>query len=151
VKEVEGSNGVPDPWRDKLYAFEGDWPGFNTGSLTLDECRKIHASACDAYNVSPIPVHQHEGRKMSFQFSDPLRPGSEFISLRLDHKNPAVVLHETAHYIRTKLGSWWAQDHGPAFQGVYFWLLARAEIAPVSALRASARQRGLRWRETGPG
>lgn len=145
-----GSNRVPDPWQAKLYDFEGDWPGFNTGSLTLEECRKISAAACEAYNVSTIPIHQHEGRAMSFQYSDPAIPGSEFISLRLDHKNAAVVLHETAHHIATKLHSWWMQDHGPTFQGIYFWLLARAEIAPVEALRASARKHGLRWVEKGP-
>lgn len=150
MKLVKGSNGRPDPWRDRLYAFEGDWPSFNTGSLTLDGCRRMHANACEAFNVAPIPIRQHEGRKMSYQFTDPTRPGSEYISLRLDHKNPAVVLHETAHYIRTKLGSWWAPDHGPAFQGVYFWLLARAEIAPREALRASARTHGIRWAESGP-
>lgn len=149
-KTPVGSNQVPDPWVDRLYDFEGDWPAFNTGSLTLEECRKIHAMACEAFNVAPIPIRQHEGRAMSFQYSDPKAPNTSFISLRLDHKNAAVVLHETAHHIRTKLGGWWSQDHGPAFQGVYFWLLARAEIAPVEALRASARKHGLRWRETGP-
>lgn len=145
-----GSNRVPDPWRDRLYAFEGDWPGFNTGSLTLDECRKIHAAACEAYNVAPIPLRQHEGRAMSYQYVNPKIPGSEFIDLRLDHKNVAVVLHETAHYICGRLYDWWIQDHGPTFQGVYFWLLARAELAPVEALRASARKHGLRWREIPP-
>lgn len=87
---------------------------------------------------------------MSYQYTDPERPGSEYISLRLDHKNPAVVLHETAHYICGKVHSWWIQDHGPTFQGIYFWLLARAELAPVEALKASARHHGLKWRETAP-
>lgn len=150
TKIVKGSNGQPDPWQTKLYDFEGDWPAFNKGSLTLAECRKLHAEACEAYNVKPIPVHQHQGRKMSYQYTDPWNPGATYISLRLDHKNPAVVLHETAHHICTQLFSWWLQDHGPTFQGVYFWLLARAEIAPIEALRASARQHGLRWRERLP-
>lgn len=145
-----GSTGQPDPWCQKLYDFEGDWPAFNRGSLTLEECRRLHATACEAFNVAPVPIRQHQGRKMSYSYSDPKNPKAAYISLRLDHKNPAVVLHETAHHICTQLHSWWLQDHGPTFQGIYFWLLARADVAPREALRASARKHGLRWRETGP-
>lgn len=144
-KAARGASGGPDPWQTAVYAFEGEWPAFNRGSLTLAECRTLVNAACEAYNVVPPPVRQHEGRGMSYSLDD-----GSLISLRLDHKNPAVVLHEAAHYITDRYFGKRCHDHGPTWQGVYFFLLARADIAPREALRASARTHGLRWRETGP-
>ena len=152
VKAPRGAWGRPDPWQTAVYAFEDDWPTFGAGSLTLQECRGIVAAACGAYDLTPPAVHQHEGRALSYLLSHDSTMKGWKISLRLAHKNPAIVLHETAHFIVDRIfgARGPQQDHGPTWQGVYFWLLARAELAPVEALRASARKHGLRWRELGP-
>lgn len=146
TRMATGSGGKPDPWGQNVYRFEEDWPDWNRGTLTLAECRALHAKACEAFNIEACPVRQHEGRMMSYLNS---LPGAYYISLRLDHKNPAVVLHETAHYITDRYHKR-TQDHGPTFQAAYFWLLARSGIAPREVLAASARKHGLRWRECGP-
>lgn len=64
--------------------------------------------------------------------------------------NPAVALHETSHYITDALFGDSPEDHGVAFQGVYFWLLLQSRIAPESALRAATRDFGLKWRLLSP-
>jgi hypothetical protein len=149
---ARGAWGRPDPWSTAVYAFEDEWPSFGRGSLSLQQCRALVRAACDAYNLKAPPVRQHEGRAMSYLSVDDADVSKWFISFRLDHKNTAIVLHESAHYIvdRTYGAHGTQQDHGPTWQGVYFYLLARAELAPVEALSASARKHGLRWREIPP-
>jgi hypothetical protein len=147
-----GAWGKPDPWQTAVYAFEHDWPGFDTASLTLQECRAIVGTACAAYDLDPPSVVQHQGSAYSYALSNDKTVEGWKISLRRSHKNPAIVLHESAHFIVDRIYGVRGpqQDHGPTWQGVYFWLLARAELAPVEALRASARKHGLRWQERGP-
>lgn len=146
-----GAWGRPDPWGPRLYSFEDDWDSWGKATLTLAECRAVANAACSAFNLKPVSVRQHESRAMSFCHIDDSDPPEFFISMRLDHKNVPMVLHEVSHYITDRMyGLKKTQDHGPTFQGIYFWLLARAGVAPREALAASAQRRGLRWRERGP-
>lgn len=146
-----GAWGRPDPWQGRVYAWENGWPTWNEGNLTLQRCRDILNMACKAYNLKPPVLQHHEGPATSFLSIDDTEQDAWFISMRHDHKNAAMVLHEAAHYITDRLhGLKATQDHGPTWQGVYFWLLARAELAPREALKASAGKHGLKWRETGP-
>lgn len=62
-------------------------------------------------------------------------------------KNTATALHEAAHLIVSDLFGGNVQDHGPTFLGVYMWLLETAGVAPRTALHATAREHGLKWRK----
>ena len=149
---ARGAWGKPDPWQTAVYRFEEDWPSFNRQSLTLQQCRTTIKAACLAYGLTPPPVRQHRGRAMTRLECDDETPPSEwYISFRPDHKNTAIALHEAAHYIVDCIhGARGTQDHGPTWQGVYFFLLARADIEPLDALKADARKHGLRWHEIPP-
>jgi|SRR5882724_3621400 len=145
VKGCRGSRGRPDPWQKAIYGFEDDWPEACCDSLTFAKCKDLIRFACEAYGLLPPPVGLDKRAKLSYCYAD----GSG-IFLARTQLNKFVALHEVAHYISDKRHGTEPEDHGVEFQSVYFFLLARAEIAPLVALRASAADRGLMWREGGP-
>jgi hypothetical protein len=129
------------PRRDKVYAWEGQWADWNRGTLTLRECRDIVAWACKKYHVPQPKVRQHQGKADSFSQGD-------VISFRMSQRNPAIALHEAAHYIADSCLRPSLLDHSPQWLGIYLWLLEGYRVAPRSALWASLRAAKLRWTKT---
>lgn len=123
-----------------LYKWEDAWSSWNASTCSLAECRKFVRMACEAYGVPPPPVATHKHTEMSY--FDPARMR---ISLRYDHKNVPIALHEAAHAIVWHYYGASVPDHGKEFMGIYLYLLAQARCAPEVALTASARAAGLRW------
>jgi hypothetical protein len=132
--------------RNKIYSFEDGWLEWSQNSLTLQECRIIIRKACRLFGVPPPTVVQHKKRGYSFY-----HPDHHQISLEAQEpnnrggKNRATCLHEAAHAIvwRKKPK---ALDHGAYFASVYINLLARARVAPLSALEAAAHEQGIRFK-----
>lgn len=142
---VRGSRGRPDPWQKAVYGFEDDWPEACADSLTLRQCGELIKLACAAYGFKAPPVRLDKTAKLSYCYAD--GSGLYLIKTQL---NKFVALHEATHYIADKIYGQEPEDHGFEFQGVYFYLLSCAELAPVVALQASAKERGLIWRTTPP-
>ena len=137
-----------DPSRKAVYDWEDSWPDWETRSLSLRQCRSLVALACKAYGVDMVPVRAHK-RGMAYSVTYTPPHGSH-ISFVPKHQNKPIALHEAAHHIASRLYGALIQDHGPEWQGVYFFLLARADIAPRVALQASVAPFGLQWHETPP-
>jgi hypothetical protein len=140
-----GSRGRPDPWGKAIYGFEEDWPEANVDSLTIRQCEVIIRLAVEAYGLEPPKVAYDRKAKLSYCYAD----GSG-IYLAKSQRNKFVALHEAAHFIADKLYGQEIEDHGRDWQGVYFHLLKHAEIAPLCALKASTKARGLHWHVTPP-
>lgn len=141
--KARGAWGRPDPWQTAVYNFEYSWADWRRKTLTLDEIRAGIRRACRLYGLRPPKVGTHPGNSYSWHCDGR-------ISFKRRHMNPAVALHETSHYITDALFGDSPEDHGVAFQGVYFWLLLQSRIAPESALRAATRDFGLKWRLLSP-
>ena len=115
-----------------------------------EQCRGLIAAACAAYGVKAPTVTQHRKRAMSW-----CMPVSRKISLQATGpgnrggKNAATALHVAAHQIVFDLCGNRVDDHGPTFAGVYFHLLTMCGW-PAAAIRAVAREHGVRWVERPP-
>jgi hypothetical protein len=145
VEGCLGSRGRPDPWGKAIYGFEDDWPEANVDSLTLSQCAALIKLAVSAYELEPPKVGYDRKAKLSYCYAD----GSG-IHFAKTQRNKFIALHEAAHFIADKLHGQDIEDHGAEWQGIYFHLLKHAEIAPLCALKASAKERGLRWHVTPP-
>lgn len=145
VKSHLGSRGRPDPWGKAVYGFEDDWPEANVDSLTIRQCEVVIKLACEAYGLESPKVGYDRKAKLSYCYAD----GSG-IHFATTQRNKFIALHEAAHFIVDKLRGQDIEDHGLDWQGVYFHLLKHAEIAPLCALKASAKERGLHWHVTPP-
>lgn len=128
-----------DSQKRRVYAWEGEWGDWNRRTCNLKEARGAIHWACEKYGVKPPRVTQHDGNAYSFSQGD-------VISFRRDQVNPAIALHEAAHFISGRIFSGGdMQDHGPEFVSIYLWLLEGYRVAPRSALHASARAKKIRW------
>jgi len=145
TKGARGSRGRPDPWGPAVYGFEDDWPEANRDTSTIGECRALVALACAAFGLKAPPVKFDKRAKESYCYED----GSG-IYLIPTQRNKFVALHEAAHYIVDRYFGRFTEDHGFEFQGVYFFLLENADVAPARALSVAATARGLLWRTTSP-
>lgn len=135
-----------DPQQDSVYEWEGEWAAWNASIMSFDNCRRMIDTACAHYGVRPPRVRMHKGKAWSYCLVS-----RALISLKqADNLNPAIALHEAAHWIVWHLFGDRVQDHGPTFMGVYLWLLEAASVAPVEALHATARKHGLKWRHLPP-
>lgn len=93
--------------------------------------------------MPPPPVRQHAGNATTFTLDD-----GSLISFNRVHKNPAIALHEAAHYICDRLFEGkQLHIHGPTWLGIYMMLLETGRVAPKVALHSTARAHGLRWRK----
>lgn len=142
---ARGSRGRPDPWQKAVYGFEDDWPEACSDSLTIGQCQTLIRLACAAYGLAAPPVKYDKTAKISYCYAD----GSG-IYLVKTQRNKFVALHEATHFICDKIYGQEPEDHGFEFQGVYFFLLSKAELAPLCALKASVKERGLLWSEIKP-
>lgn len=133
-----------DPQREAVYEWETEFRDWNRKTMTLAEVRDYVRTACAHYGLDAPPVRPLPGKQYAYCMGDGGHMGfSEWC------RNPAVALHESAHFITLKLAPK-AADHGPTWLGIYMWLLAKADVAPESALAASARKHGLKWRHLPP-
>lgn len=142
---ARGSRGRPDPWGPAIYGFEDDWPEAGADRCTIQQCASLIALGCAAFGLQAPPVRTDRKSTTSYCYAD----GSG-IYLIPTQRNKFVALHEAAHFIVDKLYGSETEDHGFEFQGVYFFLLSVADIAPTVALEASAKARGLLWRIVSP-
>lgn len=139
-----------DPQREKLYDFEDRFPWANQNNATLAQCRDVIRAACKTYGVKPPTVTQHNLREISW-----CMPVRRKISLQgvgpgnKGGKNAATALHEAAHQIVWDLCGARAADHGPTFCGIFFHLLTMVGW-PAVAIRATAREHGVKWVERPP-
>jgi hypothetical protein len=141
---------LKDRQREKLYDFEDRFPWATQNNATLAQCRDLIRAACKAYGVRAPTVVQHNKRSLSWCL-----PKTGRISLQgsgpnnRGGKNAATALHEAAHQIVYVLCGERAHDHGPTFCGIYFHLLTMIGW-PAVAIRATAREHGVRWVERPP-
>jgi hypothetical protein len=140
VPKAKGKDARGDPQVERVYAWEHSFTDWGRTSATLDECRTLLRQACDAYDVDVPALKTRSG---TYCYYD---PSTHTIALLRHTVNRAALLHEVAHHIVGDTAPT-AQDHGPTFLGIYMTLLEQAEIAPRSALHASARAAGLTWRK----
>lgn len=129
-----------------VYEFEERFPWANHNNATLAFCRDAVRAACLIYGVEPPVVGQHNSRFMSW-----CMPSIRKISLQAGKpgdvrggKNISVALHEATHQIVYDLCGDRADDHGPTFCGIYFYLLEQAGW-PRAAIYAVARECKVRW------
>lgn len=136
-----------DSQRERVYRWEEKWIDWNRNTITLLECRELAKWACRHFRLKIAPhVKQHMNRALSYSISEYC-----LISLRADqHKNRAVVLHESAHFITDEIFGDKVQWHGEEFLGVYLRLLIKARVAPAIALLTSAKAENLKWKEINP-
>lgn len=136
-----------DPWARGIYAWEGSWPEWNERRLTLPQCRELVHLACAAYGLKPPAVRQYKGTT-AYSYC---HPDGSYIAFIEEHKNKAIALHEAAHFIHDRCyGMRTEPDHGWRWQGIYFFLVSKADLAPLVALKASARRYRLRWHVESP-
>ncbi len=137
-----------DPQKEAVYAWEDSWGPWNFNSLTLTECRQWIEDACKQYGVEPPRVRQHRTRTFSW-----CHVVLGIISMQggahraRGGRNVSQCMHEVAHWIVHKRFGDKVLDHGPTFLGVFMWLLEWAQVAPPTALHASARTHKLKWRK----
>lgn len=131
-----------DPQCERIYNWEDEWKAWNVGSLTLPACRTLVRAACDLYDVRYPSVLQHRNVELSYY-----DPNAARISLRPDHKNAAIALHEAAHHIIWEGYHDTVEDHGVEWLRVYLHLLIEFGVAPEIALRATLIKHGLEWPE----
>lgn len=133
---------MTDSQRDRVYAWETDWADWNRETLTLAKCRGYVAVACKLFGLDLPSVRQHKTKASSYSCTTAT---AAVISFNLQHKNPAIALHEVAHYIHSRTAERPGQDHGPTWLGIYMALLILTQVAPKEALFATARKHKLRW------
>lgn len=111
----------------------------------MSEAREAVHWACKKYGIEPPAVRQHAGTAYSYSQGAPIN----VISFRKkDQVNPAVALHEAAHYICDTIFGNKLADHSPEWMGIYLWLAEGWRLAPRAALHASARAKRIRWTAT---
>ncbi len=144
--------GRSDCHAEFVYAWENDFRDWSERICSLEECQRVMDTGCAHYGVAPPRVQLW---KRAFSWCpDTLAVTGRMLDrpvvrLCTRGQNWPTVLHEAAHWIVLHLAPRSA-DHGPTWLGIYLWLLGEAGVAPESALHASARAAGLRWRRRPP-
>lgn len=128
----------PDPQRDKVYGWEGQWADWNATAISLTQAREYIHWACGLYNLKPPSVKRHKSNAFSFS-------QDRLISFNHAQVNRGIALHEVAHFICDEVFGLDLADHCPQWMGIYLWLLVSARIAPPVALTASAKAAGISW------
>lgn len=142
------STDAADPQKDRVYAWEDEWVDWNLNNISLAECRALIRNACALYKVPAPTVVQH-GNGFSWSMPSRLRISVQGKGARgSGGKNRATAMHEAAHHIAWHRFGEKIQDHGPTFLTIYLGLLFRAGVAPAAALKATAREHGLKWART---
>lgn len=136
---------LKDPQRKRVYAWEGCWCDWVRSTLTLRETLDVVNWACSKYGLRCPFITTHPGKADSFSQADGAPNGGPVISFQGDQKNPAVALHEAAHYIHDAIFGDKGAHHSAEWLGIYLWLLEGYRVAPRRALHASARAARLRW------
>lgn len=133
-----------DPQAQRIYAWEEKWLDWNRRTLTRDDVESLVQKSTREYGMVSPRVKYHRGKEYSYCQGD-------VISFNLHDCNPAIVLHECAHYITDALFSPAEKlaAHSPQFMGVYLYLLEWHRVAPRAALHASAKAARIQWVPTG--
>jgi len=130
-----------DPQQKAVYNWQWEWMHWNSKELSKKDVyrwvkwaykKKFH------FKFMPEIVHLADGGSSSYH---PEKNQLKFIH---SHRNIAVVLHETAHLIISRLFGHTVEDHGPEFMGIWIYLLEKAKLAPRGTIYDSAKQAGLR-------
>ena len=137
---------MDDPQKARLYDWEDEWDSFGRhGETRTDLCKLIH-KASRLYDIEPPALRfVSKARSPSLTHTTFYDPAAHVIQFGYRSCNIPIAMHEQAHAIIAEYHEA-AEDHGPEFLGVYLDLLEWANVAPKSALYASARAMGLRWK-----
>lgn len=144
--------GGKDPRAEYVYSWENDFRDWSEQHCSLEECKRVVATACAHYDLAPPRVELWDRsfswcpdtRAMTGRFLD-----KPVIRLCPKGQNWPTALHEAAHWIVLNRVPR-AADHGPTWLGIYLWLLAEAKVAPEAALHASVRAADLKWYPRSP-
>jgi hypothetical protein len=136
---------MDDSQQKRVYLWEDSFRSFVERTATRRDIRKLIRDACSRYGVD-APAVQFKSRAggKRMRLSSDYDPSQHSITIGFTDCNHAIACHEAAHAITDDLQEG-VQDHGPEFLGVYLDLLEWANVAPRSALHASAKASGLRW------
>lgn len=132
---------MADRQKTRVYRWERMWADWNVKSLNAPQIRKYTDWVCHLYGLEPLALLLAKNDRGWSWYRDETRT----IRLLKTHQNTAVCLHELAHAVIAEYFPA-AEDHGPEWLGVYLWLLREANLAPDSALHASLKEQGLRWK-----
>lgn len=128
-----------DPQGQRVYNWEGRWKDWNRSTLTMEEMTDVVRWACRQYGMVAPRVKGHRGKDYSFSQGD-------LVSFNFADRNPAIALHESAHYITDAIfPNERLAHHSPQWAGIYLWLLENYGVAPRIALHTSAKAAGIRW------
>jgi hypothetical protein len=134
-----------DKQRKRLYGWEDQFGAFGKRSETRAEIRKLINRASRRYSIDPPAVRfVSKENSPSLTVTTYYDSAAHVIQMGYRSCNAAISMHEVAHAVIAEYHET-AQDHGPEFLGVYLDLLEWANVAPRSALHASARAKRLRW------
>jgi hypothetical protein len=132
---------MADKQQKRVYKWESTWGVWN-GPSSKDGCRYWLEWACTQYGVEiPKLVFAKNNRGWSYYQED-----KDTIRLVKDHQNFSVVFHESAHAIASFYYPRAIEDHGPEWLGIFLWLLRESKAVPEVALKASAKEFGLKWK-----
>jgi hypothetical protein len=134
-----------DSQQARVYLWEDGFRSFIERTTTRKDIRWLIRKACALYGVDAPSVQfrsRASGKRM--RLSSDYDPSQHAITIGIKDCNHAIAMHEAAHAITDDLHEG-VEDHGPEFLGVYLDLLEWANVAPRSALHASAKASGLRW------
>lgn len=130
-----------DPQQKAVYKWQWQWTDWNENELDKDEVRRwVKWAFKKKFHFGKMP--RIEFRKVGEHSS--YNPETTTLYFLYEHRNVAVVLHETAHAIITQLYGKTVQDHGPEFMGVFLYLLEKSGRYPRSAVYDSAVKAGLK-------
>lgn len=138
---------LTDPQRRLVYKWEDGFRSFYERTTTREMLRPLIRRAAKLYGIQPPTVvfltrRACKGIKIQSDYD----PSTHTITLGWKDCNHAIAMHEVAHAIVEQVFDGRdVQDHGPAFLGIYLYLLVWAKVAPRVALESSAKAVGLSW------
>lgn len=135
-----------DRQKRAVYEWEDLFRSFGERGASRADIASLIRRACRRYGVEPPMVRfVSKAKSPSLTVTTYYDSSDHSISMGYRSCNYAIACHESAHAIIDDRYED-VEDHGPEFLGVYFDLLAWSKVAPRTALEASARALGLRWK-----
>lgn len=136
-----------DPLSKKVYDWED---GQRIAGIEIFKSATVTRwvrKACKYYRVRPPKLMWLRPTAKTSGYYPP----KKLIGFVPFHKNPVVVLHETAHHIADELlGSNHGPDHSSYWFAIYCWLLLKFEVYEPSFLRGSLKAYRLTLRPLPP-
>lgn len=137
---------MDDPQKASLYKWEDLFSSFGKRSETRADIRRLIHKASRRYDIEP-PIVRFVSKAKSPSLTATTFYDSADHSIQMGYRscNAPIAMHEVSHAVIAEYHES-VEDHGPEFLGVYLDLLEWAKVAPRSALHASMKELGLRWK-----